>query len=220
MKVLKSALIALLTTTILFCSRVPVPANAATQRYAYAGLDDAVYFCTEKTDESALFIIPRTYCVEILRDDGDWYYARYAADDGIYRAVYGYCRKTGLTPINEPLENEYLNYPIKITLTASGVNSLLPPLQVELTAAFYGKCNIANTAPSYVYCGEKFGYISQTVEDYPLNELPEPVIGDDIKPADSGVNATLITVIVLTVIAAAAIIALYFSSNKKRPPTP
>ena len=217
MKVLKAVLISVLTALVFILSGSPVTAHAATPRYAYADLGSEVYFCTEKSAESAVFIIPQTYCVEILAEEGIWYYVKYAEDSGIYRAVYGYCLKTELVALNEPLENLYLNLPINVTFRTDEVNPILPPLQIIMTAAYYGEYMLGKTKLAYVFCNDKFGFVPQTVTDYPLNELPKPVSGGDITKPTDGDNSTLITVIVITVAAAAAIVVLYFSSKKPNP---
>ncbi len=66
MKALKSALAAVIAIVICLSCGAPLSASAATARFAYADLGSEVYFCTEKNAESAIFIIPQTYCVEIL----------------------------------------------------------------------------------------------------------------------------------------------------------
>lgn len=215
MNVLKSALIAVLTTLIMIFTPTALPARADGARYACAPDGSSVYFCAEKSVDSALFIIPQTYCVEILADEGVWYYVKYARDDGLYRAKYGYCLKTELKTLNEPLENLYLNLPLKIKFRTDEINSMLPSLEIEMTAAYYGEYVSGKTTLSYVYCGEKFGYVAQTVESYPKNELPEPVVGSDVKQPDNDSKATWIAVGVITGVALIAIIALYFSSRKK-----
>ena len=139
---------------------------------------------------------------------------KYAEDNGAYRAVYGYCRKSGLVAVKEPLENLYLNLTLKVIYKAEGAGNLFPPLEIELTAAYYGAYALGDSVLSYVYCGEKFGYITQTVESYPLNELPTPTVADVPETPETN-NAMLITAMVITLIAAVAIIAIYISSRKK-----
>lgn len=213
MKVFKVALALALFALISFPSAA-FTASGETLEYAYADLDSKVYFCSEKNEESALFIIPETYCVQILSEEGAWYYVKYAEDNGVYRAVYGYCLKSELTPTATPPENLYLHTTLKVVYRAEAGNSLFPPLEMEMTAAYYGEYTLGKTSLSYVYCGEKFGYIPERVENYPLNDLPKPTISENVtKPKND--NALLITAIVITAVAAAAIAILYFSSRKK-----
>lgn len=215
MKAFKAVILPLLILIAVFLPSAEVAARAATPKYAYADAGSEAYFCAEKNAESALFIIPQTYCVEILAEEGLWYYVKYAADAGIYRAVYGYCLKSEVIPTDEPLENLYLNLPVNLIFRTDEVNSLLPPLQITVTSAYYGEYTLGKSKLAYVYCNEKFGYAPQTVTDYPLNELPAPVSGSDVTPPEAGDDSTLITVIVIAVIASGAIIVLYFSSKKK-----
>ncbi|MDE7330131.1 MAG: hypothetical protein K2N30_03405 [Clostridia bacterium] len=215
MKVLKSGICAVLTTLIFIFAGNALPASAAAKRYAYADDGSAVYFCAEKSTDSALFIIPETYCVEILAEEGIWYYVKYAQDDGLYRAKYGYCLKAEVTPLDEPPENVYLNYPVTVKFRTDEINSMLPALEIEMTAAYYGEYVSGKTTLSYVYCAEKFGYVPLTVDAYPKNELQKPTVGGDVKPAETDSSATWIAVAVISGVALIAIIALYFSSKKK-----
>lgn len=216
MKVFKAAVCLLITTLILPCFFSVKAARAETTvKYAYAEPGGTVYFCSEKNEDSALFIIPQTYCVEILSDDGTWYYVKYAADEGAYRAVYGYCLKNELTETPERLENLYLNYPIKVVYRAEQSVNFLPPLEIELTAAFYGAYELGKTSLSYVYCGEKFGYVPEKVTSYPLNELPKPVVAD-VPAQKTESSAMIITAIVITLAAVTAVIVLYLSGRKKQ----
>ncbi|MDE7083180.1 MAG: hypothetical protein K2O89_05735 [Clostridia bacterium] len=217
MKYLKVAL-AVLTTLICVLSSSTVTAKADTAfRYAYVGEKVEAYFYKDKDLQSALFAIPETYCVEILREDGDWYYCRYAKDEGAYVALRGYCLKSDLNPIEEPLENEYLNYPIAVDFYAKEGSAQIDPFKVTLTVAFYGNGTMNASGLSYVYYAGNFGYVANTVRDYPKNDIPQPTVSTDITERES-VNATLITAIVITVIAVVAVVVLYFAS--KRPKLP
>lgn len=188
-------------------------APQAAKSYAYVDLGKEVYFFSEKKTDSALFIIPQTYCVEILGKDNGWYYVKYAEDNGVYRALYGYCKSDEVVPIDEPLENLYLHTTVTVVYHTDGAVGLLPALgDLEFTAAYYGAYSVGKTSCSYVLCGEYFGYIAGSIEDYPLNELPSK--STDGPVSTGGKGATLITAIVITVVAAAAILILYFTGKK------
>lgn len=214
MKVIKTALCLALTILILFSSTPFFRADAQTYGYAYVDLDSTVYFCEEKNESSALFAIPQTYCVQILGEDDGWYYVRYAEDNGAYRAVYGYCQKSDVIKINEPLENVYLDYTLQVIYKPDSNTGLLPPLELELTAAYYGAYTLGQTSLSYVYCGEKFGYITKQVTDYPLNDLPNQTSGKIDQPKDEN-GAMLVCALVITLCAAGAIAILMLSGKKK-----
>ena len=130
MKYLKVALVA--TLSILICLSFAAPQEArgeAAFRYAYAKERDKVYFYEDKKASSALFAIPETYCVEILKDEGEWCYCRYAKNEGAYKAQFGYCLKGELTFIEEPLENEYLNHTFDVEFCAEQGSSQIDPFK-------------------------------------------------------------------------------------------
>jgi len=216
MKYLKVALVAALS--ILICSlSAPLPAKGEASRYAYAGIGKEAYFCEGKDLATALFAIPETYCVEILKEDGEWYCCRYARDEGAYRALRGYCLKSDLTPVDEPLENEYLNYTLSVDFYAKKGSSQIEPLKITLTVAFYGNGTMNASGLSYVGYDGKCGYVPDTVNDYPRNDIPQPTVSTEVTEP-SPVNATLITAVVITVIAVVAVAVLYFAG--KRPKLP
>lgn len=214
MKLFKTALCLALTILILSPLGGTLISEAKVSGYAYVDIDSTVYFCSEKNEESALFAIPRTYCVQLLGEEDGWYYVKYAEDSGAYRAVYGYCLKDDVVKINEPLENTYLNYTLPVLYKSEQVSGFLPPLEIELTAAFYGDYTLGKTSLSYVYCGEKFGYITERVENYPLNDLPSHTSGKIDEPKDEN-GAMLVAALVITLCAAVAIAVLFFSGRKK-----
>lgn len=220
MKTLK-AVLCLALTTFIFLSPAHgfsyTNAESGSPRYAYADLNTDAYFCKEKNEDSALFLIPQTYCVEILGEEGDWYSVRYAEDSGAYQALKGYCLKSDVVPCVKPLENLYLNMSVKVTYRTDEATNLLPALgPIEFEAAYYGAYELGKTDCSYVLCNGYFGYIPRVIENYPLNVLPD-------KPAlapsgDGGGKAALIAAIAVIAVAAAAILILYFT-GKKRPLT-
>lgn len=186
------------------------------RNYARADVRN-VYFCENKDLNTALFAIPYTYCVQILSSDEDWYYVRYAEDAGIYRALYGYCKKDGLTLVDVPPANVYLNMPVTVTFKPDDNTSSLPVLgELNVTAAFYGTYYSGASAYSYVSYDNAFGYISGANDDYPLNEVPEGNKPDSSPVKEkSGVNAKIVTALVLSALAVAAIVILYFTGRRK-----
>lgn len=225
MKYIKVAIVAALSTLIcLSFALPPSTAKGATAfRYAYAGdYDDndpsVPYFCKNDNLDSALFAIPKTYCVEILKEEGEWYYCRYAKDEGSYQALRGYCLKACLTPIAQPFQNEYLNYTYPVEFCAQQSNTQIDPFKVTLTVSFYGNGTMNASGMSYAYYGGKFGYVAGQITDYPKNDLPQPTFSTDITKRENSVNATLITAAVITAVAVIAVVVLYFAG--KRPKLP
>ena len=219
MKYIKVALVCALSTLICLSFAPHLSARGeAYFRYAYAAERDKVYFYEEKKTSSALFAIPETYCVEILKDEGDWCRCRYAKDEGAYKAQYGYCLKSELTFIEEPFENEYLNYTFKVNFCAEEGVSPIGPFKVELTVAFYGNGDVNGQGMAYVGYGDKYGFVPQTKNDYAINYIPEPTFSPDVTKPENSLNATFITAAVITAVAVIAVIVLYFAG--KRPKLP
>lgn len=216
MKRLKSLIVCLLAVSILipFAPLKSYGAHASTARYARADARD-IYFCERRDLNYALFTIPYTYCVEILSTEGDWYYVKYAEDSTMYKALYGYCLKEHLTPVDQPPENIYLNMPVTVTFRTDMPEGSLPVLsEMNVTAAFYGTYYSGATAYSYVLYDGKFGYIYGANDDYPLNEIPNDN-NQDGQTGNGKTNTRLITVLILVAIASATLIVLYLTGRRK-----
>ncbi|MDE7380436.1 MAG: hypothetical protein K2N14_05215, partial [Clostridia bacterium] len=200
----------------------PQSVYAASPTYARANGRNA-YFFTEKKEEKSLFAVPYTYCVEVLRDDGDgWYYVRYASDTGIYKALYGYCRTKDFTPETGVPEVTYLYKTVTVNYTATNSNSSLPVLsEIALEAAYYGTYYAGATVYSYVYCQGSFGYIVGSNDDYPLNN-PAPATDDNGGGTDgkgqqsAGWNAGLTAFAVIAVLTAAVVIIILFTTRRPK----
>lgn len=204
----------LAAATLLLPSRTFGRASSA--RYARADERD-IYFCERKDLKYALFTIPYTYCVEILSTDGEWYYVKYAEDNGLYRALYGYCLAENLTPVDEPPENIYLNKTVTVVFKAEDIAGSLPVLsEITVTAAFYGTFYSGASAYSYVLYDGGFGYVYGANDDYPLNEIPSEEVVAPTPEQNSGDNGKIITAVVLAALAAAALLAIYITGRKSR----
>lgn len=211
-------LVCCLLAALIFTAVVPSKsfyARAITARYARADARD-IYFCERKDLNYALFTIPYTYCVEILSTDGEWYYVKYAEDGYLYKALYGYCLSTNLTPVEEPPQNIYLNMPVTVTFRTDTPVGSLPVLgEMNVTAAFYGTYYAGATAYSYVLYDGKFGYIYGANDSYPLNEIPVDAPVEEPTVTEGESNTKLITVLALTGLAAVTLIVLYLTGRKK-----
>lgn len=197
------------------------PVYAATPTYARANVRDA-YFFTEKNSAASLFAVPYTYCVEVIRDEGEWYYARYASDTGIYKSLYGYCRKEDFTAENGTPEVTFLYKTVTVNFSANGNNSSLPVLgQIALEAAYYGTYYAGATVYSYVYCQGSFGYIEGAYDDYPLNtpvNKPNDTDTDDGGGNDGGKgwNVGLTAFIIIAVLFVTVILIIWLTTRKPR----
>ncbi|MDE7453960.1 MAG: hypothetical protein K2N22_06090 [Clostridia bacterium] len=169
-----------------------------------------VYFYENIDDAHAMFAIPYTYCVEVLDVQDDWYQVRYAEDAGAYNALSGFCRKAGLTLVDEPPKSVYLNKLITVEFRHELGNTFLPTVgEVNDEAVFYGNLYWDNEAYSYVYYNGKYGYVNGAHEDYPLNELP----AEPTPKEGKGANVKLIIVIVLIAAAGLSLLILYFTGK-------
>jgi hypothetical protein len=185
--------------------------------YTYArSIVKTAYFFKDKDLSTSLFAVPYTYCVQIVRDDGDWYYVKYAEDSGIYKTLYGYCQKTDFTPLTTRPEVTYLYKSLTVTYKANDSSSTLPVLnELNVEAAFYGTYYSGATAYSYVLCQGSFGYISGANDDYPLNTIEEETKEEDQEETQSTTtNTDLITAVALSALAASALIILCITAKK------
>jgi len=189
---------------------------------AYATPDGReCYLFGQKSTSSALFCVPYTYCVEIIREDGEWYYVSYAADEDGYRQVYGYCKRSEFTRVEEPPKNIYLNKIITVSFTASdGEAALTPPPDMQVEAAYYGVYRLGADYYSYVYCQGAFCYVAGANDDYPLNDLGGEENGesDGTATREAGENNTagLVVLLVIAGVAVTVILALLLSSKKPK----
>lgn len=192
------------------------PAYAASSRYARANNEKA-YFYSENREKS-LFAVPYTYCIEILDEDGDWYFARYGEDTGVFRAVKGYCKKQDFTP--EPAEppKTYLDKTVTVTFKADKNDSYLPMLDdITYSAAYYGYYQVGDEFYSYVCCQGSFGYIKGKNDDYEPNapafaETPE---GGE-SAASSNFGFASIAFIVIASLAVVVVLIIYFTTKKPK----
>ncbi len=215
-------IICCIVTALIIISPVRASANgnftaaAATSRYARADARD-IYFCERKDLNYSLFIIPYTYCVEIISTDGDWYYCKYAEDTALYRAIYGYCLSEHLTPVETPPANIFLNKPVTVKFKTDVPAGSLPVLgELDVTAAFYGTYYAGASAYSYVMYDGTFGYIYGANDDYDLNEIPSDTPPDNEVPVQGGGgNSKLYIGLALAGLAAAALVILYLTGRNR-----
>lgn len=194
------------------------PVYAAAPTYARAAVEKA-YFCKEKSETTSLFAVPYTYCIEILRDEGDWYFARYASNTGIYKALEGYCKKEDFTPESGTPKVIYLYKTVTVSYSPDGNASSLPVLgEISLEAAYYGAYEAGGVDYSYVYCQGSFGYIKGKHDDYDLNLPAEKPDGENKTDASksSGLNFASIAFIVIASLATIVVLIIYFTTKKPR----
>jgi len=206
-----------LLTALIFTSAQAIAVRADTVEplnltYARADAKD-IYLCSEMDENTALFAIPYTYCVQVLATYGDWYRVRYAENDGLYTAIEGFCLSAQLTVTDKLPEKLYLNMPVKVTLKADSMNGSIPVLSDEITAAFYGVRYFDGYPYSYLYYKDQFNYVFGEKE-YDINEIPTDEPAAEASGGKS--NAKIITAIALTGLAAVALVILYLTGRKTK----
>lgn len=178
------------------------------------------YFFSDKDLSTALFSVPYTYTVQILRDEGDWLYVSYAADEGNYKKVYGYCKSAEFEAVPSPPKYLYLNKIVTVTYTAGGgQGSFNPPSDMQVDAAYYGGYRHGANVYSYVLCQGSFCYIEGDNADYPLNENEEQTTPSgsgegESGNGDSGTTGLIIFIVILAV-ALVAVGGLALTSRRK-----
>lgn len=175
------------------------------------------YFFSGKDISSALFAVPYTYCVDVLRDEGEWLYVSYAEDEGAYKKIYGYCKSSEFEYVTSPPQNRYLDKTVLVTYSAGGGSGTLPsPSDFDVEAAYYGVYRRGADYVSYVLCRGTFCYIDGANDDYPLNVYEEKGDGvDGGSLQEETVSTGLIVFIVIFAVALAAVAALALASRKK-----
>lgn len=194
-------------------------AFAETYSYLARPIGRECYFFSDKDLSTALFAVPYTYTVQVIRDDGEWLYASYAADEGGYKKLYGYCRSNEFEAVPSTPKQLYLNKTVLVTYTAGGgQGSFNPPSDLQVEAAYYGVYRHGANFYSYVLCRGSFCYIEGDNGDYPLNEYEEqttnPDAGEGEKNSGSGTTGLIIFIVILAV-ALVAVGGLAFTSKRK-----
>ena len=193
-------------------------AYAAAPKYARANNEEAYFY--KKIDDNyySLFAVPYTYCVEVLRDEGAWYYARYADNVGIYKSVEGYCKKEHFDLEYDAPQTTYLYKTVTVNFSAGANPSDLPVLsEIAVEAAYYGSYYMGGEYYSYVLCQGSFGYIEGKIDDYALNITTHtPDGGDGSESGGSGLNFATIAFIVIASLSVVVILIIYFTTKKPR----
>lgn len=183
-----------------------------TGRYACAAAGD-IYFCESKDLNSAKFVIPYMYCVQLLGEEGDWYSVRYAEETQYYRPLYGWCLKENLRALSSAPARAFLNMPVTVTIKVDLPSETLPALAETVTVAYYGEYYSGAVPLSCVLYKNEFFYVPQTFE-YPPSDIvleqpaPEPSGG-------GGANVKLICAVALSALAVGALTVLYFANRRK-----
>lgn len=213
---MKRLTVAIFCVILLFTAALAKPVYAAAPTYARAKNKTAYIY--ENKEQNPLFAVPYTYCVQVLRDEGEWYFVRYADDAGVYKAVEGYCKKENLEPEYEAPTVTYLYRPVTLNLPAGEHLPFLPAdTEISLDAAYYGAVEWADEKYAYVLCHGSFIYVKDDFGDYELN-APTRTPDDETESGGGGsrLNFATIAFIVIASLSAIVILIIYFTTKKPR----
>ncbi|MCM1438132.1 MAG: hypothetical protein NC131_02815 [Roseburia sp.] len=218
---MKRLTVILLSILLILPSALVGNAYAAAPSYARAA-NERAYLCRDKSETTSLFAVPYTYCIEVLRDEGDWYYARYGGDTGVFKPVYGYCKKQDFTPEATEPAVIWLYKTVTVTYKADvNVANLPSPNEISVEAAYYGYYEAGGAFYSYVYCQGDLCYIEGKNDDYEPNT--PAFSGGGNAPAEEGANTAsaglsfgAIAFIVIASLAVVVILIIYFTTKKPK----
>ena len=221
-KFLFAALVPLFYFIISSFSFFPLPAKAEESGYACI-LNDNAYFYASESEQSGLFILPKTYYVKVLLPSYPYTKVEYLSDGVSTRKLVGYCLTSDLTFVEYTPRMPYLFKTFEVTYTPSG--DLSDPFlnKITVTCAYYGDYTVGSKTYAYVLQGDQFGYVPKP-ENFFYTENAE--YAEHLKenpPTDGSAGETgsssplqiaiLIVLCLLVPILAAAV----FRSSKKRP---
>lgn len=222
MKKLIFLLFAALAAAMLAALSAPYVSAEEGGRYARV-TEEGVYFYSAADESAGLFILPRTYFVEILGEAGEYYRVRYIA--GGEHALEGYCKAFEVSPVDYTPETPYLDYTLTVTYRADAAG--LPDsflTEYTVSADYCGDFMYGSAICYYVRIDDKFGYVPATAcsaADWPEN--PEHT-QDELPPEEGNASAEeegigafgIVLVCVLAVAALGAIYFLFRPAGKKK----
>jgi hypothetical protein len=214
----------------------PVITFAEEGQYARV-LNQTTYLYNSADTSSPCFLIPETYYVKLIRDDGEYYFVNYQEDLApYYKAIAGYCKKSDLYMCDYTPSIPYLNYNIDVYDGARGYkSSSLSKVDYLFNNGnpiiYYGKIKINNVLFYYVLAHGEFRCYINSNEcvplSYPLNTDPLPISNEDevittpetVTPVESKTDVSdklKIALILILVIPALIATAFLFKPQKKR----
>lgn len=221
-KFLFAALVPLFYFIISSFSFSPLPARAEESDYACI-LSDHAYFYTSESEQSGLFILPKTYYVKVLVASYPYTKVEYLSDGVSTRKIIGYCLTSDLTFVDYTPQMPYLFKTFEVTYTASGDISDPFLNKITVTCAYYGDYTVGSKTYAYVLQGDEFGYVPKPesffyVEnteyaEHTKSEPPKNSGDGEITDSNPLQIAILVVLCLLVPILAAAV----FRSSKKRP---
>ncbi|MDE7158558.1 MAG: hypothetical protein K2N74_03190 [Clostridiales bacterium] len=199
--------------------RAQVQARAEGERYAVAA-ERNVWFYSEASEGTGLFILPYTYYVKVVSEGEVFCAVEYLYDSLPYRKLRGYCKKSALTfvdfvPVRPGLLREVtISYNLPAEYGALGNGNFK---HIEQTFVYYGHRYEQNSLYFYVAKDGIFDYVPATEElTYELNTDYLPPPPEENEPtAETGGISTVHVVVICLVCAAAVVIAVSVMRGKR-----
>lgn len=123
-------------------------------------LTDDVYLYATKSEQSGLFVLPKTYYVKVLSTADDFCKVEYLFDGASTKKITGYCKTEQLTFVDYIPQTPYFYYLFDLTYYVNPDEKDSPLLdKITVTCAYYGSYQIGSNTYCYVLRGDDFGYV-------------------------------------------------------------
>lgn len=200
---------------------------------------DSVNLFADENCEKTMFILEKSYYVEILQELDRVYMVEVMQNKAGFPSILGYVRKIEVTPTEVapispiyPTEQLYVtadSAPLKLLPTPSAENVIVATTTQKLS--YYGKLTHYGKSWYYVCCGGKFGYVevsnvskpSISLHPTPL-EPSQPVIKpteptdktptDDEKNNNKAPASEILLIVFVVLLAGGLTLALFLPGNK------
>ena len=205
---------------MIFLGSPAVTASAAEETaYAVAAQPD-VWFYASEDESSALFLLPYTYYVKVIRRGEEFSYVEYLTDEPPYKKISGYCRTDKLVFVDYVPARPYLRREVTLSYSLPQSGTLSGSFStVEKSFLYYGHRYEGTQLYYYVLSGDTFGYVPADRElEYDLNTdyLDYLASVDAAGKAGGALSPAAIAVICIACVAAVAI-AVFVVRGKKPP---
>ncbi len=221
-KFLFAALVPLFYFIIVSFPFSPLPAKAEENGYACI-LSDHAYFYASESEQSGLFILPKTYYVKVLVPSYPYTKVEYLSDGVNTRKLVGYCLTSDLTFVDYVPQMPYLFKTFEVTYTANGDISDPFLNKITVTCAYYGDYTVGSKTYAYVLQGDEFGYVPKpevffyTENPEYAEHLKENPPEENVEGGTGSSNPLQIAILIVLCLLVPILAAAVFRSSKKRP---
>lgn len=124
-------------------------------------LQDETYFYAVPEEKRGLFLLPKTYYVQLVEYGETYCKVTYLSDDTHTKQLTGYVRTDQLTFVEYIPQRPYLYYvfDVKYQIQETDKTDSSFLTQLTVTCAYYGDYNVGTEVYCYVLRGEEFGYV-------------------------------------------------------------